>query len=90
MSESTASPTTTGTPGKWIALAAIFVVVGANLLVPSVGTSLPVNLISAAVLVPLIAVVTRGNPRARVIALSVLGALVLLLLLLISFATWAL
>jgi hypothetical protein len=89
MSESTVTTTTTtGAPGKLVALAAIVVVVAANLLVPSVGTSLPVNLVSAAVLFPLIAVVTRDNPRARVIAFGVLGALVLLLL--ISFAAWAL
>jgi hypothetical protein len=88
MSTSTVSTTTTGTSGKWIALAVIVVVVAANLLVPSVGTSLPVNLISAAVLVPLIAVVTRENRRARLIAFGVLGALVAVLL--IAFAAWAL
>jgi hypothetical protein len=88
MSESTVSTTTTtGSPGKWIALAVIVVVVAANLLIPSVGTSLPVNLISAALLVPLIVVVTRGNLRSRVVAFSLLGALVLLLF--ISFAAWA-
>jgi predicted tellurium resistance membrane protein TerC len=46
-----------------------------------------VNLVSAAVLVPLLAVVTPENRRARVIAFGVLGALVLVLL--IAFAAWA-
>jgi hypothetical protein len=89
MSDSTVSTTTTaGTPGKWIALAVIVVVVAANLLIPSVGTSLVVNLVSAAVLVPLLAVVTRENRRARVIAFGVLGVLVLVLL--VAFVVWAL
>ncbi len=53
--------------------------VALNLFVPPIGTSLAVNVLSAVIIAALLIVVTRGNPRARVIALGVLGVLVVLL-----------
>ena len=68
----------TGPRWKGIALALICVVVALNLFVPPIGTSLAVNVLSAVIIAALLIVVTRGNARARVIALGVLGVLVVL------------
>jgi hypothetical protein len=64
-----------GPRGKRIAIALICVVVALNLFVPPVGTSLAANVLSAVIIAALLIVVTRGNPRARVIGFGVLVAL---------------
>jgi hypothetical protein len=66
---------TVGPRWKRIALALICVVVALNWFVPPIGTSLAVNVLSAVIIAALIIVVTRGNPRARLIALGAVGVL---------------